>query len=425
MRVILFVLMSWASIAAAQAAGLEGHWSGTWTKAGDALGVTVEFSKANNGYAGTFDSDALQVAAIPFAELTLAGDNVRFTLRGDATTTQFEGRLSGDMLSGTFTEGAVNGTFTLARAAPPPAVATRNVTFANGPVTLAGELLLPTTPGRHPAIIFLHGSGGEGRWASRYLARKFASKGFVALTYDKRGVGASKGDWHTADFEDLAGDAAAGLRLLSAEPSVDVARIGVYGHSQGATIAPLVAARHGTLAFVIASAASGVSPADCEIYSIENAIGVSNLSPTEQADAKVFVKTIVDVAYQGAPRAKLDEVVKRFRGRTWFFEPPPPDDSYWTFSRKIASYNALAFWRQVRAPVLLPYGERDERVPPRLSADAISAALKAAGNSRATVKIYPNAGHAFHIDPQSPPDGWRKRIPGYAKDLIDWAKPAR
>jgi alpha-beta hydrolase superfamily lysophospholipase len=425
MRAILFVLVATASIASAHAATPEGHWVGTWTKAGDALNVTVDFSKANNAFVGTFDSDALQVAAIPFTEVTAAGDNIRFTLRGDATTTLFNGKLDGDTISGAFTEGAVKGTFTLARAAPPPTVATRNVAFANGPVTLAGELLLPATPGRHPAIIFVHGSGAEGRWASHYLARKFASQGFVALIYDKRGVGASNGDWRTSDFEDLAGDAVAGLRFLAAEASVDPTRIGVYGHSQGATIAPLVAVRHGTVAFVIASAASGVPPAACEIYSIENAIGVRDLPPAEQPDAKLFVKTIVDVAYHGAPRAKLDEVMKRFRDRSWFFEPPAPDDSYWTFSRRIASYRVLDFWRQVRAPVFLPYGERDERVPPRVSADAISAALKTAGNNRVATKIYPNAGHAFHVEPQSPPDGWRKRVPGYADDLIDWTKAPR
>jgi alpha-beta hydrolase superfamily lysophospholipase len=425
MRAILLVLAVVVSIATAHAAGLEGHWSGTWTKAGDALNVTVDFTKTNNGYTGTFDSDALQVAAIPFAEVTVTSGNVRFVLRGDATTTQFDGRLASDTLSGTFAEGAVNGTFTLSRAAAPAAVATRNVTFTNGPVALAGELLLPTTPGRHPAIIFLHGSGAEGRWASRYLARKFASQGFVALIYDKRGAGASKGDWRTSDFEDLAGDAVAGLRLLAAEPSVDPEQLGVYGHSQGATIAPLVATRHSKMAFVVASAASGVSPAECEIYSLENAIGVRELPAAEQADAKLFVKTIVDVAYHGAPRTKLDEVVKRFRGRSWFFEPPAPGDSYWAFSRRTASYRVLDFWRQVRAPVFLPYGKRDERVPPRVSADAITAALKAGGNNRVATKIYPNAGHAFHIEPQSPPDGWRKRVPGYADDLIAWAKAAR
>jgi uncharacterized protein len=419
-RTWLFVAFA-ALCATASAADLEGNWSGTWTKNDDALAVTVTFAKTGDRYSGSFDSDALQVAAIPLSDVNVATDRVRFELKGDATTTMFEGTLKGSDLSGRLSEGPINGTFQLKRSPAPPAIATREVSFANGPVTLAGEMLLPSTPGRHPAILFLHGSGPEGRWAARYLARKFASRGFVALIYDKRGVGASKGDWQTSGFEDLADDAAAGLRFLAAQPEVDAARLGIYGHSQGATIAPLVAVRAGNVSFVIASAGSGIDTAATEIYSIENAIGVAQLPAAEQVDAKLFVKTIVDVAYKGAPRTNLDQVVKRFRTRPWFFEPPPPDHSYWSFSRRIASYDALAFWRQVKARVFLVYGAHDQRVPPQQSADAILGTLKAAGNNRATVKIYPNAAHTFHIVPQEPKNGWSKRVPGYADTLVDWA----
>jgi dipeptidyl aminopeptidase/acylaminoacyl peptidase len=72
--------------------------------------------------------------------------------------------------------------------------------------------------------------------------------------------------------------------------------------------------------------------------------------------------------------------------------------------------------------VLLVYGDRDERVPPKLSADAILGALKATGNTRTTLKIYPNAEHAFRIVPQEPPNGWSKRVPGYADTLATWAQ---
>jgi pimeloyl-ACP methyl ester carboxylesterase len=164
-----------------------------------------------------------------------------------------------------------------------------------------------------------------------------------------------------------------------------------------------------------------LDPAETEIYSIENSIGVAQLQPAEQADARLFVKTIVDVAYAGAPRTKLDDVLKRFSARAWFFAPPPPEHSYWSFSRRIASYRALDHWRHVAAPVLLVYGARDERVPPQASADAILGALKAAGNKRATLKIYPNAEHTFRVVPQEPPAGWSKRVPDYADTLVGWA----
>ena len=79
---------------------------------------------------------------------------------------------------------------------------------------LAGTLVLPATPGKHPAIACLHGSGPEARWANHYLAQKFAEHGIVALIYDKRGVGESSGDWQKATFAELADDAAAGIRFF-------------------------------------------------------------------------------------------------------------------------------------------------------------------------------------------------------------------
>jgi dipeptidyl aminopeptidase/acylaminoacyl peptidase len=425
MRTIFCVLAAVASIGAAHAAALEGHWAGTWTKAGDALAVTVEFTKTQTGYVGAFDSDALEVAGIPLTDITPVRDSFRFELRGDATAITFFGKVANDTFTGTLEEGPIRGKFHLKRTAP-PVRKVREITFANRDITLAGELVLPASVGRHPAVLFLHGSGPEGRWASRYLARKFAARGVAALIYDKRGVGASKGDWQAAGFEVLADDAAAGIRLLAAQPEVDPARLGIYGHSQGGTISPLVAVRAAGLAFVIASAASGLDPAETEIYSVENAIGLARLPTLEQADARLFVRTIVDVAYRGVPRATLDELVLRFKDRPWFFEPPPPDHSYWTLSRRIATYRALEFWRRVKSPVLLLYGERDERVPPKPSADAILTALKAGSNPPATLKIYPSADHTLRLIRGEGQDyDWPRRVPGHADTLIDWALSQR
>lgn len=81
--------------------------------------------------------------------------------------------------------------------------------FTNGEITLAGRLYLPLGAGPFPAVVFTHGSGPSGRDNPRYdeEAREFVRSGIACLLYDKRGVGASTGDWRTASFEDLAGDA--------------------------------------------------------------------------------------------------------------------------------------------------------------------------------------------------------------------------
>jgi uncharacterized protein len=402
-------------------ADLEGRWSGSWTKSDDALPVTVEFVRTGDAWSGKFDSDALQVAGIPFGSVGVSSGHVHFQVTGDQSTSIFDGQIEGDRISGTFSEGDTKGTFALVRSTVPAVrIQTRDVTFRNGSVTLSGTLLLPATPGRHPAIEFLHGSGPEGRFASRYVAQKFAERGVVSLVYDKRGVGQSTGDWEKAGFDALADDAAAGIRFLEFQSEVDAGRIGIYGHSQGGTIAPLVGVRAGHLHFVIASAAAGISPADVETYSVENSIGITKLPSAERNDARDYVRALIDVAYRGKDREVLNAIATKFKDRDWFFAPPPADNSYWSISRQIAAFNPGEYWRQIKAPVLLVYGAHDERVPPRESADAIQAAIKSGGNGNVTLKMYPNADHTFTIVDPKKENGWPKHELDYAAVLVNW-----
>jgi uncharacterized protein len=401
---------------------LEGEWRGTWTKRGAALPVIVRFTRNGDSYSGSFDSADLQVVGIPFQSVERTGQDVHFVLAGDTSTTIFQGALIGDRVAGAFQEGDTAGEFVLVRAeTPSPPLSVRPIRYANGSVNLSGEIISRGQGGPVPGVVFLHGSGGEGRWANRYLASRFARAGFAALIFDKRGVGESSGDWRTSGFDVLAADGAAAMRALASQPECDASRIGFYGHSQGGNIAPLAAAA-GHAKFVIGSAASGVSPAETEIYSVANAIGARALPDADRADAMVFVRTLVAVGYDGAPRSGLDDVVARFRERSWFFEPPPAHDPYWAFSRQIASYDPVSAWSAVEAPVMLLWGALDERVPAQASSDALSAALARAGNGRVAARIYAGADHTFHLpDPDAP---WPRRAPAYVEDMLAWALAA-
>jgi pimeloyl-ACP methyl ester carboxylesterase len=66
------------------------------------------------------------------------------------------------------------------------------------------------------------------------LAAAFAQNGIATLRYDRRGVGATPGDWRSTGFADNRHDAAAALRALAARPDIRADAIGVVGHSEGA-----------------------------------------------------------------------------------------------------------------------------------------------------------------------------------------------
>jgi pimeloyl-ACP methyl ester carboxylesterase len=183
----------------------------------------------------------------------------------------------------------------------------------------------------------------------------------------------------------------------------------------------MVAEVAGNLDFVIAAAASGLRPERVEEYSVANAIGLYRMPRGERADAEAFVRELVQVAYRGKDRTTLDAMTRRYQGRSWFFEPPPPSDYYWSFSRGIAGYRPLGHWKKVRARVLLVYGRYDERVPADESLARIRDTLAEAGHDRVFRHwIIPEADHNFRLVGGAQYGTWPKRVPEFAKRLINW-----
>jgi dipeptidyl aminopeptidase/acylaminoacyl peptidase len=145
---------------------------------------------------------------------------------------------------------------------------TESVEIRNGEVVLRGELLVPTTKGRHPAILFAHGSGPATRHVGMWNVF-FGRLGMAVLSLDKRGAGESTGDFRTASMDDLASDWLAGVAFLKSRSDIDPGRIGLHGSSQGGWTAPLMAARSSDVAFVIVRAGSGTNLADTMLHEIE------------------------------------------------------------------------------------------------------------------------------------------------------------
>lgn len=129
-----------------------------------------------------------------------------------------------------------------------------------GDQQLAGTLTLPDAGAPVPAVVIASGSGPLDRDSNhrrarfdvaRQLAGALAAAGFASLRYDKRGVGASPGDWRAAGLSDNVDDLAAARDTLAARPEVDPARLVAAGHSEGALLAAALAARGAPLAGLV------------------------------------------------------------------------------------------------------------------------------------------------------------------------------
>lgn len=133
---------------------------------------------------------------------------------------------------------------------------------------LRGTLTLLDAAGQRPAALLLSGSGpldrdsnmpGQVLDVSKVFAEALRAKGIASLRFDKRGVGASEGEYLSTGFDEETADARAALAALAEHSGVDSRRLAIVGHSVGGTIAVRLAAERTDLAAVVLLAAAARS----------------------------------------------------------------------------------------------------------------------------------------------------------------------
>jgi pimeloyl-ACP methyl ester carboxylesterase len=408
---------------------IEGGWKGLMTQEGDSVDVQFEFRRLGNELVGTFSSTQLHVLEYPFDKTIYAPPSLRLSLVGDGTMTSFDGKVSEQGIEGTFQRRQEKGTFRLARFTPdPPPYSSEEVSFFNRRVSLSASLYIPTSPGKHAAIVFLHGSGAETRWGgSRFWSDYFARHGVAALIYDKRGTGQSGGNWRQADFGDLAEDALAAVEFLTKLPGIDEREIGVYGQSQGGAIAPLIASKSNSVAFVVSVAGPAVPMWQTEIYSLKNLTRSAGVHGDALTRADRFIELRVEAERTGKGRDQLAAAatVARQNGEPWYnlLKPPSPDSYFWSFFRGIANYDASIYWRRVQVPSLIVEAENDIYVPTAASISAIRDALQVSGNRDYTIVVLPGTPHTFLITSEKrKPFHWPYLYPGLTDLVMAWVQ---
>ena len=418
------VTLSQAQIGACPNSVLAGHWQGTMSRQGADVSVAFDFVCANRELRASFTSLQQRAMEYPFDSAKQTGNQVDLVLGGD---TYLSAALKNSELAGTFKDEDGSGTFQLSHVADvQPPYSVKDVVFKNGDVTLAGSLYVPHGRGLHPGIVMLQGSGPETRWgANRFWADYFGRRGIATLIYDKRGSGKSGGDWQTADFNALAGDALAGVSFLQRQATIDPKKIGIHGHSQGASIAPLIASKSKSVAFVLADAANGIPMWQTEVYSQQSFIRHAGLTENDLAKADKFIEHLVQVARTGNGYDALvqEHEAAKQRGEVWTNEVGPPATSnYWLkFFQMIANYNPADYWKQVEVPVLIVEAGADERIPVDSSVAAIQMALNEGHNPDYTIVVFPNAPHPL-VERSKAGEiyHWPHITPGYADLLASW-----
>ncbi len=263
------------------------------------------------------------------------------------------------------------------------------VTFHRGAQPLAGTLVRPARI--TAAALLLPGSGPVDRnsdhrrlplGVTRQLADALAAVGVATLRYDKRGVGASPGDWRAAGLVDNVDDGEAALDHLAAAVGPGVPLF-LVGHSEGAVLAAALAARRPTLAGAVLL--SGAARNGEQVLRWQ----ADHLLPSMPTPLRTVLRLLrIDPAARiAANHAKLKatttDVVRldpvRVNAR-WF--------------REFMAYEPADDLRRTTVPVLAVTGSKDLQVPP-----ADLAAIAAAAGGPVSVRLVPDLTHTLRRQP--------------------------
>ena len=418
----------------------NGNYSGTATYRGAALAFSLHIRSDGDSLRAYFNSPDLLILGQPLDSVTFERPHFRFTTADDHPV-RFDGVVAGDSITGTASVGAVPGVvaagntdpvrFSLHHIVQPPApYATKRVSFENGELELGGTLYMPPAePHTLPGVIILQGSSANLRHEYRFFADRFARDGFAVLVFDKRGHGESDGNYGSATYEDLAGDAAAALARLRAEPQVVPSRVGLWGLSQGAMLAPMAAARAESLAFVVAVSAPGLTIGECSAWQDSIRVRDAGFGVAQAESAATLDRRLLGWLRTHQHAAPLEEELSLLEHSPWrkkssiprrLPRAPALDGWYW----RGRTLDPLPAWRALRVPALVVFGAADELLPSTPSAANIERALREGGNPDHTLKIFPAANHALKTLPLVAGGtwDWPRAAPGYLELMTDWMR---
>ncbi|HTM97733.1 MAG TPA: alpha/beta hydrolase, partial [Pedobacter sp.] len=275
----------------------------------------------------------------------------------------------------------------------------KEVSFKNDTTVLKGDLYLPIAKGSHPVVVFAHGSGATTRGVG-FFTTYFLQLGIGVLTFDKRGAGASAGDWETASFETLANDICAGIDFLKTQVGVNPKKIGLLGNSQGGWVGSIAAAKTKSLAFLLMRVGAGESVLETISHEYRGSLLADGFSNSEVDEIIPMYQKHWLAAASGKTWDEGNEILKSYANNSWYKKVFPQErlkssgsEKWWTWLKANLKYDSYSYLRNIKTPTLWLMAEKDWNVNSQKSYPRIKEALAFAGNQDYTVAIVPNMGH--------------------------------
>ena len=416
------------AMAAFGASAQSGSWKGELKVGGSSLPIVFNFSADGC----TMDSPAQGAKSIPTQWTPDPAGNV--SIKIPMINGSFEGCLSGDSIPGKFSQHGYSFPLTLQPGEvkinrpqppkPPYHYITEDVSFTNGDATLRGTLTLPENCTKDtPVLIMITGSGLQNRDEEAFghkpfavIADALARNGIASLRYDDRGFGQSTGDIKNFTVYDLKNDAKAGIDLLRKH----FKRVGVLGHSEGGTLAMMLAGDN-NVDFAVSLAGMTIKGKDLLLKQNRDALRAMGMSESvidnycrhlaTGMDSAMAGKDLEAVTDNNLPPELLENINKAFEQ----FKTP-----YMRSFLNLYAHDSLA---KSKVPVLALNGTKDHQV--EYSANLAEVNTLSDGKPY-TVKAYDGLNHFFQHAVTGKLDEYGQIeetiSPEVLSDIIAWIK---
>lgn len=336
-------------------------------------------------------------------------------------------------MSGTFSQGGASfpldmipGDGSYARPQTPTAPSgytAEEVRFVNHAAgdTLAGTLCVPDgATGSTPVVLLVTGSGLQNRDEElaghrpfAVIADRLAREGIASLRYDDRGFGESTGNGTSATTYDFASDASAGTAYLR---SLDrFGSVGVLGHSEGGTIAVMLAGDDDANAapdFIISLAGGIVPGRDILITQNRKMLVLAGYSP-EIADT--YCSALNDLWSGTAATATDTSALPQELRTNLLMIPMHTAKSPWT--KTFLALDPSEYIRNIKCPVMAVNGTLDCQVDAADNLGALDRLLPA--DTRRNIVTYPGLNHLLQPAITGMPDEYPSIAVTIAPEVLD------
>jgi pimeloyl-ACP methyl ester carboxylesterase len=268
-------------------------------------------------------------------------------------------------------------------------------------VQLAGTLCVPDERGRFPVVLMVHGSGpldrdenmkGQKLDVFNTIAHRLARGGIASVRYDKRGCGASQGDYYSAGLQDLVDDVTSWFDELERQTCVRPDKIFFVGHSEGCLVSARAALGRPQTAG-LALLCPFVKPTEDILLS--QAAHIERELATKRGLSGAIIKLATSL--MGGPVANQRKLIQKLKSSTTPSLRVGLQRLPAKCLRDLLNADAAQVYGATRAPLLLVGGAKDLQCDP---ADVASIAALASGPVES--QVVADLTHLLRRDDQAP-----------------------